>query len=124
MRNVRSIVIHHPVHNPLDHTSAAEITRTHRLLGAAFLGYHYVIERNGDMVLGRPLGASAGRTVGQDSDTVDVCLCPKAGLDASTAQLAQLKSLIYGLLVMFPDAHTTTASVEVKTWLKENDLAR
>ena len=80
MRKINEIIIHCSATQPgwmKDRGIAAkveEIWRWHKARGFRALGYHYVIDRDGKEVAGRPLEQIGAHTRGRNKHSVGVCL--------------------------------------------------
>lgn len=69
------------------------------------IGYHWVIDTDGNVVSGRKPGETGAHAKGFNTGTLGVCLVGTAAF--TLAQWASLKLLIDNLLAKFPDAVVT-----------------
>ena len=80
MRPIAEIIIHcsatqpqwmegKPINEPIK-----EIDRWHRNRGFREIGYHYVIDRRGNVGLGRPVSSTGAHVKGHNTGTIGVCL--------------------------------------------------
>jgi N-acetylmuramoyl-L-alanine amidase len=107
VRDITHIVVHHSA-SPLT-TTAADIDRWHRespeINGP--LGYHLVVEWNGDSVRGRPIHVVGAHCRGHNATSLGICLVGNNTVNGDEWTRAQIKSLglwHYHLSVLFPDA--------------------
>ena len=100
------IVIHCADTPPEMDIGAKEIRKWHvEERGWRDIGYHYVIRRDGNIELGRPVTDSGAHVRGFNSRSVGVCLVGgMGGPNFSSAQKDSLRDLIYTLERIYPDA--------------------
>lgn len=67
------IVFHCSATPPSQDIGAQEINGMHLARGWSGIGYHYVVRRNGDIELGRPLWAVGAHVKGFNTNSVAVC---------------------------------------------------
>lgn len=141
MRPITEIIVHCSATRPnwMDGKSAAAKVRELRLWhtrdrGWSDIGYHYVIDRDGTVLPGRPLDRVGAHTQGRNTGTVGVCLIGGHGSAATdvfeqnytAAQDRALRALIadlkrkYGKLAV--SGHNQWAAkacpgFEVPAWL-------
>lgn len=104
------IVVHCAATKPSMDIGRKEIDQWHRKRGWLKIGYHYVIRRDGTVETGREVDEVGAHVLNHNSNTVGICLV--GGLDEdmkpetnfTEAQYASLKTLIYQLLALYPDA--------------------
>jgi N-acetylmuramoyl-L-alanine amidase len=116
------------------------IRRWHRARDFLDVGYHYVIPENGELQEGRPLAKVGAHAEGYNAKSIGICMVGgvnakgKAENNFNGAQLKTLKSIVYQLKCLHPDAricghrdlpkvNKDCPSFDVKTWLKEVGLA-
>lgn len=73
-RMINKIIIHCAATYPGQDVGAYEIRRWHLERGYNDIGYHYVIRRDGEIDLGRPLDKAGAHTKGYNSNSVGICL--------------------------------------------------
>lgn len=89
---------------------AKDVDRWHRARGFNSIGYHKVIDLDGTVENGRPLGEVGAHCYGHNSDSIGVCYV--GGLDAkgnatdtrTEAQKQSLLKLLKELKAKFPNA--------------------
>jgi N-acetylmuramoyl-L-alanine amidase len=104
------IVVHCAATKPSMDIGRKEIDQWHRKRGWLKIGYHYVIRRDGTVETGREVDEVGAHVLNHNANTVGICLV--GGLDEdmqpeanfTEAQYASLKTLIYQLLALYPDA--------------------
>jgi|ERR1022692_61637 hypothetical protein len=64
-------IVHHSA-SPLT-TTIQQIDAEHRARGFIYVGYHFTIDTNGNIDLGRPLWAIPAAAYGYNSNSVDIC---------------------------------------------------
>lgn len=91
------IIVHHtggsdskPLADTSHHT-AQMVEAYHESLGWDGIGYHYFIEKNGDVYFGRPEYRNGAHTLGQNTQSIGVCLA--GNFDATLPTEAQINSL-------------------------------
>lgn len=91
--------------------TAKDVERWHREKGWSGIGYHYVVELDGAVAQGRPVGAVGAHTVGQNSTSVAICYIggltadgTKAKDTRTPAQKASLLTVLKNLKDMYPGA--------------------
>ena len=76
------------------------IRADHLARGFADVGYHFVIQPNGDVETGRPTNESGAHCEGENHDSIGICL---VGLDLFTpAQFSALEKTIDGIFFKYP----------------------
>lgn len=116
MRKISLIAVHCSATRSNSAFSAADLKRDHLLAkskgGRGFndVGYHFIIERDGRIVAGRPVATPGAHIVGHNSASIGICYI--GGLDASAkptdtrtpAQIASLTKLLAEQRRLYPDA--------------------
>lgn len=105
MREINRIVVHcAATYSDMD-IGSAEIREWHLDRGWSDIGYHYVIRRNGDVDLGRPVKRPGAHAKGYNMKSIGICLV--GGLpdfNYTRPQMKRLEDLISTLLEEFPEA--------------------
>ena len=90
---------------------ARDIDRWHREKGWQGIGYHFVIELDGTVTAGRPLGAIGSHVAGHNANSLGICYIGGVAADGVTAkdtrtkeQKAALVKLIADMRVIYPNA--------------------
>ena len=71
MRRVRWVFVHTAAFD--GPAGVEEIREWHRQRGWVDIGYHYVVRKNGDVEIGRPLEAVGAHVYGANSQSVGIC---------------------------------------------------
>lgn len=114
-RPLREIILHCTATRPewMDGRQTAdkvaEVRRWHKARGWRDIGYHFLIDRNGTIASGRPLGETGAHTIGRNSGTIGVALIGGHGAAATDkfeqhftgAQDVALRQLIAALNAQF-----------------------
>ncbi|MDF0504867.1 N-acetylmuramoyl-L-alanine amidase [Burkholderia cenocepacia] len=131
------IVVHCSNTKPRQKVDKAYMERVHRLKGRLWIGYHYVIDRKGNIETGRELHQVGGHAPGFDAKSIGICLA--GGLDQegnrtdnfTKDQRENLLQLIAMLHQKFPqaivvghrdlpNAKTECPNFDVQQFLKES----
>lgn len=100
MRKIDTIIVHHSASS--ENTTALEIREWHLKRGFSDIGYHYVIERNGTIIGGRPLSKIGAHCTGSNMHSIGICLCGNFVVRiVPQEQLQSLKKLIKALRLVF-----------------------
>lgn len=109
MRQINEIIIHCSATKEGANFKAADIKRWHvQGNGWKDIGYHYVVDLDGTIELGRPIDQVGAHTSGHNTNTIGICyvggldLSGKAKDTRTTAQKAAIEKLITALKVCFP----------------------
>lgn len=143
MRPINEIIVHCAATRPewMDGqptiAKVREIDRWHRANGWAGIGYHFVIDRDGNVAEGRPLERTGAHVQGHNTGTIGICLLGGHGsakTDAfkdhfTAAQNKALLALIVDLRQRFPSIRTVSGHNQyaakacpgffVPTWLAD-----
>ena len=133
MRNfddIEVLIIHHSA-SPRNITTS-QIRHWHvKGRGWSDIGYNYVIEAEGEVVIGRPLSLVGAHCKGHNHNSIGVCVVgdnTKSKHQWSMKQIASLQDLIFGLKLVFPGvevkghrdiAATLCPGVDVRQLLQE-----
>jgi hypothetical protein len=74
VREIHRIIIHMSYTPPSMDIGVAEIDQWHRQRGFDRIGYHKVIRRDGTVEDGRPLEVPGAHTLGENADSIGICL--------------------------------------------------
>lgn len=116
LRRVTRIVVHHSA-SPRDRTKRDDIDRWHRERGFRCIGYHFVIEGDGQVRLGRPLPEVGAHAQGANLDSVGVCIVGHNGEPTEAwvpLQVEAARTLIRALRVSFPTIHEVLGHRDVR----------
>lgn len=110
IREINLIVVHCSATHPHLDIGAKEIRQWHTEKGWSDIGYHYVITRNGNLDLGRPLESAGAHVKGYNDNSIGICLVggvndamePSANFTLN--QYVALERLIIDLKAQFPFA--------------------
>ena len=99
MRSINLLVVHcSDTPSEMD-IGVNEIRRWHvEDNGWSDIGYHYVIRRNGDVEIGRPLDRSGAHTKGYNANSIGVCL---VGRDFFTSEQFLALAVLYRTILGF-----------------------
>lgn len=97
MRKLTRIVIHHSA-SPRATTTAKMIDEWHRAEGYDGIGYHRVIEGDGEVVMGRADEKIGAHAYGFNKDTLGICVVGNFEKEAPTHQ--QIERLIQVLAIL------------------------
>lgn len=105
MRAINYIVVHHSA-SPRT-TTAAEIEKWHRAKGWQGIGYHYVIEGDGHIEIGRLEEIVGAHVEGHNKDSIGICVVgdnTKPEQSWTPKQVQVLYSLLVKLHNKYPKA--------------------
>ena len=124
------LVIHHSA-SPRNITTK-QIKHWHtKGKGWSDIGYHYVIESEGEVVFGRSISKIGAHCRGHNRDSIGVCVVgnnTKTKHQWSMSQIASLQDLVFGIKLVFPGitikghsdlANTLCPGVNVQQLLQE-----
>ena len=110
-RRITEIIIHCSATPEGKDYTAAMIRGWHIARGFSDIGYHYVIYRDGTVVLGRDVDIAGAHCEGHNSNSIGVCYIGGCTSDGKTAkdtrtpeQKTALKELLIELKQLYPDA--------------------
>ena len=129
-QNVKYIVIHCSDTNEDD--TAIDIHQLHLSFGWEGVGYHKIIQKNGEIENGRPEFWTGAHVFGYNKESLGICLIGKNNF--STQQFNTLTNLIkewkkkYPLAKIcghrdFKNTKKTCPNFDVKKWLKLQQLS-
>ena len=121
---INKIVIHCSASPNGRENTAEDIHRWHKEKGWDGIGYHYVIERKGKLVNGRPEYWQGAHASGHNKNSLGICLI---GTDKFTIeQWSILENLVRKLLIKYPQSKIighnevsdkTCPGFDVEKWL-------
>lgn len=98
-----NMIVIHCSDSPDDrHVTAADIHRWHLDRGWSGIGYHYVIERDGNLQRGRPEYWQGAHASPYNKNSLGVCLIGRSQFEP--VQFAVLKALISDIRARYPRA--------------------
>ncbi len=135
MRTINHIVIHHSA-SPLS-TTAAEIRLWHLQKGWGSIGYNLVIERTGQLILGRPVHVVPAQVRRHNAHSIGICLVGDNTHSQDRwlpVQIEMLEQTLGVLTVLYSDAvvlghrdlpgtATTCPGLDVRNLLGLNPLS-
>lgn len=92
MRQINKIVLHHSA-SPMETTTFEDIKRWHIERGFKDIGYHWVIDKNGELWKGRPESKIGAHCKGHNRDSIGVCLIGNFEIEEPTED--QIHTLRY-----------------------------
>lgn len=104
MREIHRLIVHHSA-SPRDVTTA-QIRQWHvERNGWSDIGYHYVIEGDGALVVGRPFPQQGAHAKGANQDSIGVCVVGDntvPGRGWTEPQVAALLRLVFACRTLWP----------------------
>ena len=111
MRSIEKIIVHCAATREWQDINTDTIRDWHLKRGWSDIGYHYVIELDGTIGIGRPIERSGAHTKGLNSNSIGVCYIGGVETDGKTPkdtlhgkQLESMENLLRGLMAEFPEA--------------------
>ena len=104
IEHVARIVLHHSA-SPRDTTTRELIDQWHKAKGWEGVGYHYVIEANGEIKIGRELPQEGAHLMGMNKTSIGICVVgdnTQPDQQWTPVQWHALKKLVDALLVVWP----------------------
>jgi len=133
--DVKYIVVHCAATRPSMNWGAEDIDRLHRNFGWSAIGYHWVIRRDGQLEMGRPLNVPGAHASRQNHHSIGICMVGGVNEDDVTIaennftvqQFATLHRLLDSMEDMFPtsetlghrdlpNVHKACPSFDVRSW--------
>ena len=110
MRQINEIIIHCSATVEGKNFHAKDIDQWHKQKGWKCIGYHYVIDLNGTVEIGRKISEIGSHCVGHNKNSIGICYV--GGLDKNLKpkdtrteeQKIALLNLLKDLLIQFPKA--------------------
>lgn len=134
LQDIDKIVVHHSASKQL--TSIEEITQWHKTRGWLTVGYHYVIEFDGKIKVGRPLEMIPAAQKGQNTNSIAICITGDNTMNNwrwLPAQWRALEKLITSLYTVLGrkievsghrdvlPGHTECPGLDIKDLLKDRE---
>ena len=110
MRSITTIVLHCDGLKPNEHNSVKKIDDYHRSKGWKGIGYHFWVNRQGEVFTGRRLEEAGAHVVGHNKYSIGICYeggLNSAGVAADTRtpeQVRALRELVEWMHAYFPKA--------------------
>lgn len=89
-KNTNKIILHHAA---AEHCTADDIDRWHKQNGWSKIGYHFFVDKNGNIYRGREEDTVGAHASGSNSDSIGICA--EGNYDYETMPEAQKNSLIW-----------------------------
>jgi len=100
MRQINKVIIHCSDSDIPAHDDISVIDKWHKERGWAGVGYHFFINSDGDIQIGRKLEEVGAHCYGENDDSIGICLHGKT--EFTEIQFRNLNNLIQSLLKQFP----------------------
>lgn len=108
-KSTTQIIVHCTATSPATLVTIKKIDEWHKARGFQGIGYHFVVDRDGTILGGRPLDAVGAHCMGHNHDSVGIAwvggISDKSGIpqdNRTAAQKASLKTLIKVLKEIYP----------------------
>ena len=131
MNEIRYAVIHHSASPP--GVTTAEIRKWHIQRGWVDIGYHYVIEEDASVHVGRPVHIMGAHCKGHNRNSIGVCVVgdnTRAAYEWNKDQISTLYDIIKAIRLLWPAIKvvghrelvnsTVCPGVDISDLLKEN----
>lgn len=92
------IVIHHTGNPTDDDLSAEEIHESHLERGWSGIGYHFVVRKNGEIEVGRPMDAWGAHAEGDNDHTIGIVVCGNFEIAEPTVEQIESTSVLVAWL--------------------------
>lgn len=108
MRTINKLIIHCTATKASQPVTVEDITRWHRQRGFRTIGYHFLIDINGHIHLGRPLAEAGAHCRGHNAHSIGVAYAGGIGANGkpentlTLAQAAALNQIIQSMKLKFP----------------------
>ncbi|MFA5032376.1 MAG: peptidoglycan recognition family protein [bacterium] len=96
-RKVIKIYIHHSALSP--DTGLEAIRELHIQRGFDDVGYHFVIEKNGDIRKGRDINTQGAHVKGDNTESIGICVC--GNFEETYPTTIQIKTLVILIKKLF-----------------------
>ena len=101
MRKINEIILHCSATAEGKNFHASDIDKWHKAKGWKGIGYHFVIDIDGTIEPGRPVGEVGAHTVGRNTNSIGICYiggCAKDGKTPKDTRTPEQKLAMYKLL--------------------------
>lgn len=99
MRKVNWIIVHQSASNNPKHDNIETIRDWHTSQGWADIGYHWFINKSGEVFVGRSESRIGAHTKGHNKDSIGICLSGEG--EKTPAQLKSLENLIFNICTRY-----------------------
>jgi hypothetical protein len=99
LREIEKIICHCSASDKESHDNVNVIREWHLSRGWDDIGYHFVIESNGNLSIGRPIGVIGAHCYGENKNSIGICLTGKEVF--TEFQFKTLKKLCFNLCEIF-----------------------
>lgn len=122
MRYINEVIIHCTATKADRKVTVDDVRRWHKQRGFRDIGYHYLIDQQGNVHRGRPLSQAGSHCRGYNAHSIGVCYVGGVGNDGKSAdtrtiaQVTAMQTLVYRLCRQYgakvtghrehPNAHT------------------
>ena len=112
MRRINEIIVHCTATRTNQSVTMADINRWHKERGFAKVGYHYVIDVDGSIMIGRDESETGAHCVGHNANSIGIAyiggLCSEKSKPKDTRTQAQ-KDTLKSLIILLCDRHPIVA---------------
>lgn len=99
IRDIDTIIIHCSASDRAAHDDWRVIKRWHLERGWRDIGYHYIIQRDGGIRIGRPIHEAGAHVKGHNDNSIGICLT--GDQDFTVSQFETLGKLVKNLRLLF-----------------------
>ncbi|MBQ8939920.1 MAG: N-acetylmuramoyl-L-alanine amidase [Paludibacteraceae bacterium] len=110
MRKINEIIVHCTATFPEQVVTVADINRWHRQRGFNEIGYHFLVNQQGQVAAGRAIEKAGAHCQGHNANSIGVCYVGGLDLNGKPAdtrtdeQKTALRELLRSLKEQFPNA--------------------
>ena len=107
MRKITEIILHCTATEPTNDIHVADIRRCHKERGFSDIGYHYLINLNGDLEFGRPVEIVGAHCLGHNANSIGIAYAGgimngKPEDTRTQRQKDAITSLVFRLIIAYP----------------------
>ena len=99
IRTIDKIICHCSASDEANHDNVEIIRSWHLARGWDYIGYHYFIQKDGNLQIGRPISKAGAHCYGQNKHSIGICLAGNG--DFTEFQFKTLKALCLNLCEIF-----------------------